>query len=163
MNRQELDTYFAYDRWANRRLLQAAGELSADAFSQDLRASFGSVRGTLLHILWGEWRWLRYWQNGIFIPAFSLEDFATVAALEASWSELEHEQQTYVAGLTDQALMEERSVGEHVYTLGELVHHILDHSSYHRGQVVLLLRQLGHVPPATHFRLFLTELRYGAT
>jgi uncharacterized damage-inducible protein DinB len=63
--------------------------LLAEAFSKDLRASFGSVRGTLLHILWDEWGWLRYWQDGTFIPEFPLEDFATVAALEASWAALD--------------------------------------------------------------------------
>ena len=161
MTRRELDLYLAYDRWANRRLLQAAGALPADAFSKDLRASFGSVRGTLLHILWGEWGWLHYWRHGGFIPTFPLEDFSTVAALEAKWSELERAQRAFVAGLTDEALLETRAVDEHTYTLGELIHHVLNHSTYHRGQVVLLLRQLGHTPPATDFRLFLTEAQSG--
>jgi uncharacterized damage-inducible protein DinB len=162
VNRQELDTYLAYDRWANHRLLQAAGALPAEAFSRDLRASFGSVRGTLLHILWGEWGWLRHWQEGTFIPEFPLEDFPTIAALEASWAELEQAQRAFVAGLTDEALRGQHAVDEHTYTLGELIHHLLNHSTYHRGQVVVLLRQLGHTPPDTDFRLFLTEARYGA-
>jgi hypothetical protein len=93
---------------------------SAEAFSKDLRASFDSVRGTLLHILWGEWGWLRYWQDGTFIPEFPLEDFATVAALEASWSELEQAQRAFVAGLTDEALSGQGAVDEYTYTLGEL-------------------------------------------
>jgi uncharacterized damage-inducible protein DinB len=50
-----MDTYLAYDRWANRRLLQAARALQVEEFSKDLHASFGSIRGAVLHILWGEW------------------------------------------------------------------------------------------------------------
>ena len=143
MNRQELDIHLAYDRWANRRLLEAARALPAEEFSKDLRASFGSVRGTLLHILWGEWGWLRYWQEGNFIPEFSLEDFPSVAALEASWSELEQEQRAFVSALTDEDLLGQRAVDEHTYTLGELIHHTLNHSTHHRGQVVLLSDSLG--------------------
>ena len=163
MNRQELDTCLAYDRWANRRLLQAAAALPAEAFSRDLGGSFGSVRGTLLHILWGEWGWLRHWQVGRFIPEFPIEDFPNVAALETSWSELEQAQGAFVAGLTDETLSGPHTVDEFSYSLAELIHHLLNHSTYHRGQVVVLLRQLGHEPPCTDFRLFLTEVRYGAT
>jgi uncharacterized damage-inducible protein DinB len=47
-------------------------------------------------------------------------------------------------------------------TLAETIHHLLSHSSYHRGQVALLLRQLGHAPPATGFRVFLTATRTAA-
>ena len=161
MTRQELDTSLAYNRWANRQLLQAAAALSADEFSKDMRASFGSVRGTLVHILWGESGWLRYWKERAFIAEFVLDDFPTVAALETRWSELEDAQRAYVAGLTDEALMEPRAVDEYTYTLGELIQQTLTHSTHHRGQAVLLLRQLGHTPPETDFRVFLTESRYG--
>jgi uncharacterized damage-inducible protein DinB len=163
VNRQGLDTYLAYDRWANRRLLQAAGALSPEAFSKDLGASFGSVRGTLLHILRGEWGWLHYWRDGTFVREFPIDEFATVAALEASWSELEQAQRTFAAGLTDEDLLGPRMVDEYTYALGDLIHHLLNHSTYHRGQVVVLLRQLGRTPPATDFRLFLTETQEGVT
>ena len=136
----------AYNRWANRRLLQAAAALSADQFSKDLRASFGSVRGTLVHILWGEAGWLHYWKESAFIPEFALE-FPTVAAVEARWSELEDAQRPLVESLTDEALRQRRAVDEYTYTLGELIQQTLTHSVHHRGQVVLLLRQLG-----THFQ-----------
>jgi len=163
MNRQDVNTRFAYNQWANHRLLEAAGRLTVESFSKDLNASFGSLRGTLIHILWGESWWLRFWQDGTFIPEFPPEEFPTVPALTASWAKLQQEQQAFVAGLTDEQLAATRLVRSHEYTLGELIHHLLNHSTYHRGQVVLLLRQLGATPPATDFRLFLTELRYGAT
>ena len=159
MNTQVTRTIFAYNRWANRRLLAAASLLPPEEFNRDLHASFGSVRGTLLHILWGERRWLRFWQDGSFMPDAVPEDFPDPAALEAGWASLEQDQQLFEAGLTDELLAAPRRVWDNEYTLGELVQHLLNHSTYHRGQVALLLRQLGQSPPASDYRLFLTEAR----
>jgi uncharacterized damage-inducible protein DinB len=61
---------------------------------------------------------------------------------------------------------DDHSFGEHAgsikgqdFSLQELVQHVAKHSTYHRGQVVLLLRQTGQVPPATDFGFFLIETR----
>jgi DinB family protein len=45
------------------------------------------------------------------------------------------------------------------YSLAETMQHVVNHSSYHRGQVVVLLRQLGQTPPATDFLVFFDEQR----
>ena len=159
MTAAEVRRLFAYNRWANRRLLVAASLLSRDDFSRDLHASYGSVRGTLIHILWGEGRWLQFWKDGSFIPDADPDEYPTVAALETAWDQIEEEQQAFTATLTDEQLAGTMNVREHTYTLAELVQHTLNHSTYHRGQVAVLLRQIGHRPPSTDFRLFLTEAR----
>jgi uncharacterized damage-inducible protein DinB len=162
MDRQDFSTRFAYNKWANHRLLEAAAQLTTESLAKDLNASFGSLRGTLSHMLWGESRWLRFWQDGS-LPDDLPEEFPTLEALNARWAQVEREQESFVAGLTDEHLAAPRRVRDYEYPLGELLHHLLNHSTYHRGQVALLLRQLGVTPPATDFRLFLTEIRYGAT
>ena len=159
MNIQDVRTLFAYDRWANQRLLAAATRLTPADFTRELGASFGSVRGTLLHILWGERRWLRFWRDGSLIPDPVLNDFSDPASLDVSWSNLERDRQAFVVELTEEQLAARLTVRGQEFTLGELIQHILNHSTYHRGQVVLLLRQLGHTPPATDYRLFLSEAR----
>jgi uncharacterized damage-inducible protein DinB len=45
------------------------------------------------------------------------------------------------------------------YSLAEMMQHLANHSSYHRGQIAVLLRQLGQTPPATDFLVFLDEQR----
>lgn len=159
MTAAEARTLFAYNRWANRRLLVAASLLSRDDFSRDLHASFDSVRGTLFHIVFGEARWLQFWQDGSLFQDPAPEEFPTVAELEAAWDRIEREQQEFASRLTDDRLAGNVRVREHTYTLAELVQHIMNHSTYHRGQVAVLLRQIGHKPPATDYRLFLTEAR----
>lgn len=159
MNTRDVHILFTYNQWANRRLLAAASHLAPADFTRDLGASFGSVRGTLLHILWGERRWLQFWLDGSFIPDAVPDEFPDTATLETQWSNLDEDRLAFAANLSDSHLADHLNVRGQEFTLGELIQHIVNHSTYHRGQVVLLLRQLGQTPPATDYRLFLSEDR----
>lgn len=159
MTHAELTDLFAYNRWANARVRAAVRELPAPLYTRDLRGSFGSVRGTMLHLLWGECGWLEFWKRGEFIAEFSDADFESVAELDSLWGALEAQQCAFLATLDDAQLQAPRLVDEHSYSLGELMLHLLTHSTHHRGQVVLMLRQLERVPPQTDLRDFLTEVR----
>jgi len=63
MNKDDIQLLYEYDRWANKRVLQAVSALSAEQFTRDLGGSFRSVRDTLVHIIAGEWGWLAYWKE----------------------------------------------------------------------------------------------------
>jgi uncharacterized damage-inducible protein DinB len=157
---EQLRSLVAYNRSANNRLLEAAAALGVEELERDLRASFDSLRGTLIHILWGERGWLHFWQAGVFLPDPLPGDYPDFASLRSAWT---HHQEAYAAwllGLTQPELDAPRSVDANTYSLGELVQHTLNHSNHHRGQVTLLLRQLGYNPPPTDYRDFLTETRY---
>ena len=159
MNTHDVRTLFAYNDWANARLGAAASALTAEEFTRDLNASFGSVRGTLIHIMWGEKRWLQRWLDGSRIPDPLADQFPDLASVRNSWSQLEAERQRFAGELTDDRLASRMTIREQDFSLVELIQHLLNHSTYHRGQVVLLLRQLGQTPPATDYGLFLTEHR----
>jgi uncharacterized damage-inducible protein DinB len=153
-----LDLY-AYNRWANDRVLDAAAALTPVELDRDLKSSFPSVRETLAHILTAEWVWLSRW-NGVSPggpPAGW--DLSTLDGIRGRWSEVERERAALLASLDDDAL--ERTI-DYRNTKGEpfsspLVHllrHVVNHSSYHRGQVVTMLRQLGHAAPATDLVIY---------
>jgi uncharacterized damage-inducible protein DinB len=159
MTLQSVRTWFAYNRWANRRLLAASGELSAEERGRNLNGSFGSLHGTLRHLLWGERSWLRFWKGDDFGPDLGPDDLPDLPSIEAEWEALDRERDAFVAALDEAQLTAPRSVDEDAYVLGELLQHCLNHSTHHRGQIVLMLRQLGRVPPETGFRQFLTASR----
>lgn len=107
---------YEYDRWANRRVLQAVSALSPEQFTRDLGGSFRSVRDTLLHIIGGEWGWLTYWKLPSRTPAsladlwdrhdtlFNPEKFPDFPAVREKSAEIEKEQHAFVDAVTDEAL-----------------------------------------------------------
>lgn len=158
MQTDEARLLLDFNGWANNLLLGAACKVSPAEFVRDLGASFGSIKGTLVHILDGEWVWLQNWQGKPRAQRPPADFYPDAAALAGSFPALQDEQRVYVDGLTDAVLRSRCQVNERHYALAHLIHHAMSHSMYHRGQVASLLRQLGHAPPNTGFRTgFLDE------
>ncbi len=148
MNKHDVEYLYEYNRWANDRLLDAASKLTPEQFSRDLQSSHRSVRDTLAHILAAEWIWLERWKgvspNALLIPS----DFPTVESLETRWAVVEGDYTNFINGVTDGSLATviayTNTRGEEwAYPLGQMLQHVMNHSSYHRGQVTTMLRQLG--------------------
>lgn len=154
---------FDFNSWANHEILAAVKKLSTEEFVRSLGTSYGSVRGTIVHILWGEWLWLERWRGVSPKDIFDQQQFADVAAIEARWATVEAGRKKLIESLTDDFLKTRLSYvnfkGERwEYSLGHMMQHVVNHSSYHRGQVVTLLRQLGHPAPSTDFLLYIDLL-----
>jgi uncharacterized damage-inducible protein DinB len=159
---EEIRELYAYNRWANRAVLAACGRLDAEELTRDLKSSFPSVLATLVHILSAEWIWLERWQGSS--PKAMPERWRTFGldALTEQWREVEHGQIAFLERLTETALESEiayRSLAGEGYQapLWQLLRHVPNHSTYHRGQVVTMLRQLGATAPATDLVLFYRE------
>jgi len=169
MTIDDIRLLYKYDRWANNRLLQAACRLSAEEFTRDLSGSFSSVRDTFVHIIGGEWIWLTYWKelptNSALLTdlrtrrdlLFNPESFPNVAAVQLKWAEVENEQTEFVGGLTDELLERMLPFRATQVRLMHLMQHLANHSTYHRGQVALMMRQLSAEPVATDFHVFVAE------
>ena len=154
----EVRELFAYHRWANARMLEAAGMLTDEDFARDLGSSFPSVRATLAHLLSADWIWLERWRGAS--PTSGPDwDTGTHAALVVRWGELERAQGAFLDGLGDADLDQVVSYralngAPHSNPLSELCRHVVNHGTYHRGQVATLLRQLGVKPPQTDLILY---------
>jgi uncharacterized damage-inducible protein DinB len=169
MTRKDIQLLYEYDRWANNRVFQAASALSDEEFTRDLGGSFHSVRDTLLHIVGGEWIWLAYWRKPPQSPVeltdlktrrdalFNPHAFPNVAGVRLKWSEIEKEQTDFVDQVTGQLLEKMLPFRTTQIRLTHLMQHVANHSTYHRGQIALMMRQLGSEPAATDFHVFLAE------
>jgi len=171
MNTDDIQLLFEYDRWANNRVLQAVSALTDEQFTRDLGGSFCSVRDTLVHIIGGEWGWLTYWKEPSPGAAFVKElwtrhdalfhpnAFPNVAAVKSKWAEIEKEQVEFVNRVTNESLRRMLPVRATQISLAHLMQHLENHSTYHRGQIALKLRQLEAQPLPTDFHVFLMEGR----
>lgn len=148
---------YRYNAWANRRVFDVAKTLPPEEYHRDLRSSFGGIHGTLAHIVGAERLWLSRWL-GAPVTLLGPADFSALTDVLRTWEEVEAEQRAYLQGLTDAGLdasvtVKASSGGAYVHTLRETLLHTVEHSSYHRGQVITLLRQLGHRPPGPSYNL----------
>jgi len=148
----DLQTLYDYSYWANAKLFERLSTLTSEEFVRPVAGSYESLRNTLVHMMSAEGGWLERCggpKRGVMLkPA----DFPTLASITSYWAEQEQKLRTFLAGLTDADLSRriEFTVPQisfsHVMALGEMLHHAAVHSIHHRGQVTLLLRELGHVP-----------------
>ena len=167
MDLHDIRRLYAYNRWANRRMFAVVVKLSEEQVAAPIPSSFPSIRESVYHILFAEWVWLRRWKGmsprakapnpdgslkmwtalrGLSDP--SPEELSTVAGLRRFSESLENERQEYLRGLTEEVLQAPLNFHDMAGTpysepLVQLMQHVANHGSYHRGQVTTLLRQIG--------------------
>lgn len=156
MHPETVRELYLYNHWADQRTLDSVAPLSPEKFTREMGNSFSSVRDTLAHILSAEWIWLERWLGRFpksFLPA---SDFPTVESLRRRWSTVNQDYDRFLQSLTADRLQQPLSylnrAGErYTYLLWQQMAHVVNHSSYHRGQITTLLRQLGAEPQGTDF------------
>lgn len=151
----DFHSLFAYNGWANRRLLQACHKLDDDQYAAEPVPGWTSVRATVVHILASTDGWLRA-LSGENVETMPIEaDLPTVQDAEAKFEELDHALATLLKSLAAESL--ETPITLHgrgrSVTLPPwaVLRHVVNHATYHRGQVAAKLRRLGVDPPATDF------------
>lgn len=150
---------FDYNAWAHRAIFDAVARLPEEQYFRDLKSSHGGVHGTLCHVVWAEQLWLHRWKR-LPNPAVAQgTDLKSLEAVRARWEAVERERGDFVSALSDNQLDDTRLVkpstgGEYVHTFRQMFRHFINHSSYHRGQIVTFLRQLGTSPPSTDLILY---------
>ena len=151
MNLQDLRTMLDYHYWARDRLLEALDALSPEQFTRDLGSSFKSVRDTVAHTYAAEWAWYQRWQGQSPTALLPADQFPDVASLRTAWAAHEAKMRAYVDGLGDAGVdkvidytLLNGSPGS--TPLCQMLQHVVNHASYHRGQATTMLRQLGATP-----------------
>jgi uncharacterized damage-inducible protein DinB len=166
MNVAEVRELYEFNAWAHRRIFDALAGLPPEPYQRDLKSSHGGLHGTLCHIVWAEQLWLTRWLGAPAPAVAQGKDLGSLAEVRARWDEVETRRRAFLDGLTDAKLtatitVQPSSGGAYVHTYLQTLQHVVDHSSYHRGQIITLLRQLGTKPPSTGLILFHRERSTG--
>jgi len=150
---------YDYNIWANHKTLDSLEPLTNEQFTAPMGGSFASIRDTVVHIIGAEWIW---WQRcigerpkGLLDPA----SFPDVAACRERWKEIEDGYLSLVknADLDEDVTYINRHGNQYTYSIGKILLHNANHSTYHRGQIVTLLRQVGAKPAVTDYLVFIDE------
>lgn len=162
MNLTDLESLVEFHYWATRHVLDAVELLTAEQFTRDLGNSFPSVRDTLAHLYGADWIWCARWnrESPTALPDPRL--FPDLVSLRKAWSEHEPILRATLKRFgevgVDQPVEYVRNGVRYAQPFSQTFHHLVNHGTYHRGQVITMLRQLGvQGPPSTDLIAFYRE------
>jgi uncharacterized damage-inducible protein DinB len=146
-----LRLHLEYSAWASQRMLDAASRLTEEELSRDFKTSDKSVIGTLAHTFAADRFWLGRIQGNA--PATFIDDEdRRFDILRKEWPALQQRWREWAAPLTDEDVAAKISYKDtegnpYEQPLWQILLHVVNHATHHRGQVSGFLRAMGHTPP----------------
>ena len=149
VNQAGLIALYDYNDYANSLLLDTAAQVSEADLHRKTSPSNDSVFHLLFHTLAVEHYFLSHCQNRP--NRLTPDQFTSVSDLRSSWLQLETERKSYLSSVDDEALTQiiEVNFGEHQFqfTKWQVLTQALMHSTHHRGELSVVLTELGHPLP----------------
>jgi uncharacterized damage-inducible protein DinB len=154
MTLNDIHLLYEFNYWAKARMLGAVESLPEELLYNDLKTSFTSLHGTLVHICGAEHVWLQRFIKGPNPKLLTTADLPKFSDLKSRWGEVEKGMMAYVGSLTEAQLTQSYSFlnlkGEPVTNVvWQTLQHLVNHGTYHRGQITSMIRQLGGTPANT--------------
>jgi uncharacterized damage-inducible protein DinB len=162
MSPEDIRLLYDYNAWANQRVMQSTATLTSEQFIKPMGSSFSSVRDTLAHIWGAEWVWLERFQGRSPACLPDVSQFEKVSALRTRWDEDQQHLLKFVARQTQRDLdrileYQTFKFGQYTNPLWQSMQHLVNHGTYHRGQIVTMARQLGAAPLSSDLMHFYRE------
>ena len=171
MTISEIRDLFAYNAWANRRIFENVAQVRHDQYMADMKTSHGGIHGTLTHMIGAEKIWLDRWRKEPKPMPLKAADIPSFDELKRIWETVNEERNRFLAKFKDDSPDEPMTEttrtmkytetpggaitvttlkgDSYTNTFSQMMQHLVNHSTYHRGQIVAMLRQIGVTPSAT--------------
>ncbi|PZD93098.1 damage-inducible protein DinB [Paenibacillus sambharensis] len=157
-------TMYEYHAWANQTMLNRIVELPSGVYNQEVKSIFPSVAKVMAHIYTTDWTWLTIMKGTPMTEAMKLAGPHEEEALKASPQELSElfkllsaRYQEFFRRETDLnrlLLLDNPYTEVKEISLDQMVMQVMNHGTYHRGNVSAMLRQMGHASVMTEYALF---------
>jgi uncharacterized damage-inducible protein DinB len=146
-------TYANYNFWANQQIVNWLQTAPDSAWNAPIESSFPTLEATVYHLLNAEYGWMTVLNEK---PWGNIEKPESKGAMLDLWLAtsllLAKSAKAWISGDSGAT----RKLGEKETTLAEIIHHVCNHATYHRGQLITMGRQLGlENPPRTDFIYFI--------
>lgn len=156
-----LRTHIDYSRWANRRILEAASGLTPEELTRDFATADKSVLGTLLHVYGAELVWIER-MYGTSLRTRPYDAHSGLETLQTAWPAVWNRWDDYVARLTEQGAEAEIHFvtfkGDAFHSPAwQIIMHIVNHGTHHRGQAAGFIRAMGKTPPVLDLMQYYRE------
>ena len=165
MNLADINRLFDYMEWADELAMEAAAKLPDEQLHHDFGISHRSIFGTLVHMAGAEWIWVERWHGHSPGKAeawglWSTESCVDLPMLKDRWNAVTDKRTRFVSALDEDRLAAELgfkllSSDPSSMPLIDMMQHVVNHATMHRGQVVGMMRQLGVEPPSTDLLFYL--------
>ena len=163
MNIQDILFIYEYNYWANKKILDASADVTAEQLFTPSPFPYGSLHGTLLHILDAEWGWRMFFEHDNWsAPDLNAADFPDFATLQERFAKEEQAMRAYLVTLSNEDITKHR-----YYTTNEgddrdrilwhVLLHVVNHGTQHRSEAAALLTDYGCSPGDLDFTVFLNE------
>jgi uncharacterized damage-inducible protein DinB len=143
----------AFTRWADTRLLDACAGLTPAQYTLELGGSFPTLQGTIAHLAGSTKLWslrLAGLPHSGLPPSSEIPDAATARArLAEAYAVFDAVAPEWEAAPDEPFTFRRLAGGEVTKPRWQIFRHIVNHGTYHRGQIANMLRQLGVQPPPT--------------
>lgn len=162
MTLQEMKLLLAYNAWASSRVFAAVETISGEDFTRNLKTGHGSIHGTLTHMVAAEKIWLSRMVGAPDKAMVAPAEVPAFADVKSLWEKTGYEMAKFLGGLSDRKLqdtftMTVASGRTYTHQIWQAFQHVVDHSTYHRGQIAVLMRQLGYTPASMGLMAFHRE------
>ncbi|UEG48488.1 DinB family protein [Ferruginibacter lapsinanis] len=160
-----LSKYASYNAWANKKIFDRAGLLTEEQVRQEIASSFPSIYKTALHLLDAESIWWQRIKLTELVVVPSQHFTGSFSDLVVELNEQSGKWESWVKAASDNQI-------QHVFAyqnskkeqfkqpVNEVLLHIFNHGTYHRGQIVTMFRQLGiDNIPQTDFAFYMRNLK----
>ncbi|MBK5294824.1 MAG: DinB family protein [Acidobacteriia bacterium] len=150
MKTEQLKQHIQYAAWASARLVESAAALSPEDLNRDCKTAGRSVLDTLVHVFAADRVWLAR-ARGAPASFINPED-RHLSVLQNDWPAVYQGWQDLLSAKDDSSVLRLTSYKDlkgnpYQTPLWQIVLHVVNHGTHHRGQVAGFLRSMGHTPP----------------
>lgn len=157
---EQMRMLFDYLRWGDVQMLDATESLSEAEYYRERGISMGSIHKVLVHSMAAQWLWLSRWKGTSPQRIEDHTDYPTREVLVNRWPVVHLALSQFLDEQTAQSMAHpltySMTTGQAVTgVLGEFMFHLVDHGTYHRGQLNSMIKQAGGTPVNVGFRTFM--------
>lgn len=150
----------AYNTWANQQFFNWLSLADSSQWNKHIESSFNSLELTIRHLWNAEHGWLTTLKKQPWKAAIEKDQTMTQKEMLAGFINTSLEFQQYVETMSYNNLNETRNIGkdQKSISLADIIQHVFNHATYHRGQLITIGRQVGlSSPPRTDYIHYITQ------